>query len=156
MVWPLAVMLQYSGPGCVDLAVWWLQALSKLAEVEGSDDDLFAAFVDPRLEGRHSREAMRLLIEVATHCVRLLGRNRPDMADVVRRLWEVKDRALGRPTAYPGHRSPMDIHEESAAVFGHVPLPQHWLEGSHESSTPGSGTVVSSVASFTVERKPGE
>jgi len=83
------------------------------------------------------------------------GRNRPDMADVVRRLWEVRDRAWAAPrrTRRP---TPAASARSRRPVFGHVSLPQHWLRGSRESSTPGSGTVDSSAASFSVEPRTGD
>ena len=46
--------------------------------------------VDNRLTGAYSRQALNMMAAVTAMCVRRLGRDRPEMAEVATRLAEIK------------------------------------------------------------------
>lgn len=52
------------------------------------------SLVDPKM-GEFNREAMAMFIQVAFMCLERLGKNRPDMEEVCRRLNEVREEMRG-------------------------------------------------------------
>ncbi|CAI7864968.1 unnamed protein product, partial [Closterium sp. NIES-53] len=48
------------------------------------------SILDPRLTGAYPRQALNMLAAVTAMCVRRLGRDRPEMAEVATRLAEIK------------------------------------------------------------------
>ncbi|CAI5505106.1 unnamed protein product [Closterium sp. Naga37s-1] len=130
--------------GMISLAEW---ALARLGpdHLEARLDKV----ADVRMEGQYVRSALRQMVELGTQCVRLLGKNRPDMHEVVWRLQEVQqDMALARgQTAPPRSRSDMDAEE--AMAYGSFPTTwigvgsrSHVEVGGAEAAAGGSGVVA--------------
>ncbi|CAI5515516.1 unnamed protein product, partial [Closterium sp. Naga37s-1] len=128
--------------GMISLAEW---ALARLGpdHLEARLDKV----ADVRMEGQYVRSALRQMVELGTQCLRLLGKNRPDMHEVVWRLQEVQqDMALARgQTAPPRSRSDMDAEE--AMAYGSFPT--SWIgvgSRSHVEAGGGGAAAGSGVA----------
>ncbi|CAI5481913.1 unnamed protein product [Closterium sp. Yama58-4] len=135
--------------GMISLAEW---ALARLGpdHLEARLDKV----ADVRMEGQYVRSALRQMVELATHCVRLLGKNRPDMHEVVWRLQEVQqDMALARGQAAPP-RSRSDMDAEEAMAYGSFPT--SWIgvgSRSHVEVGGGGGAAGSGVAKGVREQR---